>query len=127
MGIQNLNASNALFMSVLNDVNRKAKIATESDQQKAREAFYKSERSCYNAAENMMDKHLERVAKSAKEQAEYRKKKSVADRARQEADRQRNFNEDILIERINHQNMLEETRVRELNRNELLKYRAFGE
>ena len=53
--------------------------------------------------------------------AEYRKKKAIEDRARQRADDIRTINENILIERINHRNMLEEIRIREFNRGEIFK------
>ena len=120
MGVQNIDQANSVFMSLLNDTSRKAKQGTESDQQRAREAFYKAVRSCDKAAERMVDKHLENVKKSAEKQADYRKRKAVTDRARKRADDIRTLNENILIERINHRNMLEEVRIRELNRKELL-------
>jgi histone H3/H4 len=120
MASENLNAVNALFMPAWNDVTRKAKKPTESDQQKAREAFYKAVRSCDKATETMVDKHLENVAESAKKLAEYRKRKAVEDRVIKEADMRRNLRENMLLARINHHNLMEETRIRELNRQELL-------
>jgi hypothetical protein len=124
MSVQSINQANSLFIDAWNDVSRKVKHVTESDQQKAREAFYNAVRDCDRATENMVDKHLESVAESAKKLAEYRKKKAVADRAMKAADQQRVLNENILLERINYQNMLEETRIRELNRKEIMKEEA---
>jgi ribosomal protein L22 len=120
MSIQNVEQANLLFMNVLKDVSRKVKPIVESDQQRAHEAFYKAVRSCDKATERMVDKHLENVKKSAEAQAEYRKKKAVVDQAKQHADDMKTMNENILIERINHRNMLEELRIRETNRRELL-------
>ncbi|MDR3281241.1 MAG: hypothetical protein LBT23_12100 [Synergistaceae bacterium] len=121
MSVQNANQANSLFIDAWNDVSRKVKRVTDSDQNRAREAFYKAVRACDKATESMVDRHLESVAESAKRQAEYRKKKAVADRAAKTADERRVLNADILLERINYQNMLEESRIRELNRKELMK------
>jgi hypothetical protein len=100
------------------------KKAGESEERRAREAFYKAVKSCDKATERMMDKHHESVKKSAEKLAEYLRKKAVADRAQKRADDMRTMNEDILVERINHRNMLEELRIRELNRKEILEERA---
>jgi hypothetical protein len=121
MGVTGIEHAQSVFQAILSDVSHRASQAAETDQQRAREAFHKAVRACDKAAERMMDKHLENVRKSAERLAEYRKKKAVTDRARRRADDIRTINENILIERINHRNMLEEIRVRELNRDEILK------
>ena len=121
MGVQNINHDQSIFQTVLGDASRHARHFSESDQQQAREAFHKALRACDKATERMVDKHLENVKKSAEKQAEYRKRRAFTDRARKKADDMRTMSENILIERINHRNMLEEIRVRELNRDELLK------
>ncbi|MDR1651706.1 MAG: hypothetical protein LBR87_07945 [Synergistaceae bacterium] len=120
MSVQNTGRLNSVFMALRGGAPRKVRQVTEPERQEAREAFYKALRACDKASERMMDKHLESVAESAKKQAEYRRKKAVADRAMSEADERRALNEVVLIERINHQNMLEEARIRDLRRKELL-------
>jgi hydroxypyruvate isomerase len=124
MNIQDIHGAGVLFGAARNNPSRAVRRVSEEDSRKAREAFYKAVRSCDKASEKMMDKHLESVAESAKKRAEYLKKKSIADRARKTADNMRELNENILIERINHQNIIEEMRVREFNRQELLKPRG---
>jgi hypothetical protein len=119
MGVQNINDAKILFMQAWNDNSRRVQKVSESDQQRAREAFYKAVRDCDKATEKIMDEHLERVAESAKKLAEYHRKKAITDRAMKEADIRREINEAVLIDRINHHNMLEDLRVRELNRKAL--------
>jgi len=121
MSVSNIEHAKSVFQALMNNASRKPKPGSDSDQQRAREAFYKAVRSCDKAMENLVDKHHESVRKSAVRLAEYRKRKAVEDRARQRADEIRALNEDILIERINHRNMLEEIRIREFNRKEMLK------
>ena len=121
MSVSGIEHAQSVFQAILSDVSRRANQAAESDQQRAREAFHNAVRACDKAAERMMDKHLENVKKSAERLAEYRKRRAFTDRARKKADDMRTMSENILIERINHRNMLEEIRVRELNRDELLK------
>jgi hypothetical protein len=121
MSVQNINHEQSVFQALLGDASRQARHFSEPDQQKAREAFHKALRACDKATERMVDRHLESVKKSAEKQAEYRKRKAFTDRARKRADDMRTMSENILIERINHRNMLEEIRVRELNRDEILK------
>jgi hypothetical protein len=121
MGVQNIEQSKSVFQALLNDTPRQVKHVSDGDQQRAREAFYKAVTACDKATERMVDKHLENVKKSAERLAEYRRRKAVTDSARRRADDMRTINENILIERINHRNMLEEIRVREFNRSELLR------
>ena len=120
MSVPNVEHAKSVFQALMNNASRKSKPVTESDQQRAREAFYKAISSCDKAMENMVDKHLENVRESAVRLAEYRKKKAIEDRARQRADDMRKINENIMVERINHRNMLEEIRIREFNKKELL-------
>ncbi|MDR3165095.1 MAG: hypothetical protein LBU13_05920 [Synergistaceae bacterium] len=124
MGISNITGNtqmDALFSMARDYVECSLKRADEAGQSRAREAFYKAVKSCDEAAERMMDKHLESVKKSAEKLAEYRKKKAITDRARKHAEDMRIMNENILVERINHRNMLEELRIRGLNEEELSK------
>jgi len=121
MSVPNINHVNSTLQAFIQNATKESKSLANSGEQRAREAFYKAVRSCDKAMENVMDKHHESVRESAERLAEYRKKKAVEDRARQRADEMRRINEDILIERINHRNMLEEIRIREFNRREILK------
>ena len=121
MSVPNIEQTKSVFETLMVNNLQKLKPARDSDQQRAREVFYKAVRSCDKAMERVVDEHLESVRKSAVRLAEYRKKKAVEDRARQRADTMRKISENILIERINHHNMMEEIRIRALNRNELLK------
>ncbi|MDR1509359.1 MAG: hypothetical protein LBS53_06945 [Synergistaceae bacterium] len=121
MGIQSIHDTNILFTAARDNVSRSVKRVSEEDLRRAREAFYKAARSCDKASEKMMDKHLESVAESAEKRAKYLRKKNIDDRAKKTADGMRELNEILLIERINHQNSIEEMRVREFNRKELLK------
>ena len=118
MSVSSIDHAKSVFQALMQSASKKS---ADSSEQSAREAFYKALRSCDKAMENMVDKHHESVRESAARLAEYRKKKAVEDRARQRADEMRRVSEDILIERINHRNMLEEIRIREFNRRELLK------
>ena len=118
MSVSSIDHANSAFQALMQSASKKS---VANSEQSAREAFYKALRSCDKAMENMVDKHHESVRESAIRLAEYRKRKAAEDRVRQRADEMRRVNEDILIERINHRNMLEEIRIREFNRKELLK------
>ena len=120
MSVPNVDHAKFVIQALMGNASRKLKSGGSSEQS-AREAFQKAVRSCDKAMENVMDKHHESVRESAVRLAEYRKKKAVEDRVRQRADEMRRINENILIERINHRNMLEEIRIRDFNRKELLK------
>lgn len=120
MGMQSMDAVNALFLPAWQNAKRQAKEATSSGQRRAMESYYKAVQNCDKATENMMDKHHKSVAESAKKIAEYRKRKARLDKTVEAAEKQRLFHENMLIERINHQNMLEGMRIDELNRKELL-------
>jgi hypothetical protein len=113
-----------MFAAARNHAGRGVKAAEESERERALEAFRKAARSCDKTVEHMMDKHHESVKKSAEKLAEYLKKKAAADRARERAEDTRTMNEDILIERINHRNMLEELRVKALENEKIRKERA---
>ena len=121
MSVPNIEHTKSVVEALMGSNTHQRPKSAKDSEQRAREAFYKAVRSCDKAMENVVDKHLESVRKSAARLAEYRKKKAFEDRARQRADTMRAINENILIERINHRNLMEEIRVRELNRSELLK------
>ena len=106
----------AMFAMARDHVKRGVKETDESERERALEAFRKAVRYCDRTVERMMDKHHESVKKSAEKLAEYRKKKDIADRAQKRADDTRTMREEILIERINYRNMLEELRIKALNR-----------
>lgn len=122
MNVSNITGNaqmDAMFAMARDHVKRGAKEADESERERALEAFRKAVRSCDKTVERMMDKHHESVKKSAEELAKYRKKKDITDRAQKRADDMRTLQEEILVERINYRNMLEELRVKALNREEL--------
>jgi hypothetical protein len=123
MSVNNVTDVSALFLQELKNTaknRRKVSDPTESERKKAMEMFGKALRDCDKAMERVMDKHIESVAKSAKEQAQYRKRKAQADRAKASAEDQRLFNEKILLSRINQRNLLEEIRADDINRREQL-------
>ncbi|MDR1471672.1 MAG: hypothetical protein LBS75_04035 [Synergistaceae bacterium] len=121
MGIEGASGVGDLVRSVARDISHKVRETERSSWERAMEEFRKAVRACDKASERMMDEHLESVAESAKRMAEYRARKARLDYALESAERQRLFNENIMIQRINHRNLLEERRVDELNRRELLK------
>jgi hypothetical protein len=92
----------------------------EAERKKAMEAFGQALRDCDKAIERVMDKHIESVAKSAKELAEYRKRKAIAERIRDSADERRLMNERIIIDRINQRNELAAMKADDIKRRELL-------
>ncbi|MDR1516196.1 MAG: hypothetical protein LBS45_10930 [Synergistaceae bacterium] len=125
MSVNNVTDANALFPQEFKNAAVKANLRrtgkpTESERKRAMEMFGKALRDCDKATERMMDKHIESVAKSAKELAEYRKRKAQADRIKASANEQRLLNEKILISRINQRNLLEEMKTDDINRRELL-------
>jgi hypothetical protein len=127
MSVSNINGNiqmDAIFAVARDRVEHGPKGAGESERERAIEAFRKAERSCGKTIERMVDKHLESVKKSAEKLAEYRKKKALADSARERAEDRRDMDEEILIKRINYRNMLEELRVKALNREENRKERT---
>jgi hypothetical protein len=108
-------------MTAWNDAARRAKPPEQTERQRAMEAFADAMVTVNKAGEQMMDKHHESVAKSAKKLAEYRKQKARQDAAKAAAEQQKLFHEDVMIRRLNHRNMLEEIRIDELNKEELFK------
>jgi hypothetical protein len=123
MGVNNVTDVNALFPQKFKNITAKTRNTgnpAESERKRAMEMFGKALRDCDKATERMMDKHIESVAKSAKELAEYRKRKALSDRIKASADEQRLLNEKILISRINQRSLLEEIKTDDLNRRELL-------
>jgi hypothetical protein len=122
VGVSNITGNvqmNAMFAMARDHVKRDVKGADESERERALEAFRKAVRSCDKTVEQMMDKHHESVKKSAEKLAEHLKKKAAADRARKRAEDTQTMNEDILIERINYRNMLEELRIKALDREKI--------
>lgn len=77
------------------------------------ELFRKAVSNCDREVERMMDSHHKSVAESAKKLAEYRKRKAMEDRQRQDAIERRLLSEMVRVESINHRNMLENERLRE--------------
>jgi hypothetical protein len=127
MGVSNIDGNaqmDTMFAMARDHVERRVKGDSESERERALEAFRKATRSCDRAVERMMDKHHESVKKSAEKLVEYLKKKAEADRAWERAEDMRTMNEDILIERINHRNMLEELRIKAQNREKIREERA---
>ena len=115
MSVPSISHSKSVLQTFPADAARKPKALSFSDEKRAREAFYNAVRDCDKAMENVIDKHLESVKEAAIRLAEYRKRKAVEDRARNQADMMRELNEKILIERINNRNMLEEMRMKRVN------------
>jgi hypothetical protein len=120
MSVNKVMDANAFLMKNWNRPPRSPASQSKSERKKAMEMFGEVLRDCDKAMERVMDDHIENVAKSAKELAEYRKKRAVAERQRDAADKQRMINEEILVSRINQRNMLAELRTDDINRRDLL-------
>jgi histone H3/H4 len=123
MSVNNVTDAAAFLSHARENVARAARAVnnqTEAGQKKAMEMFGKALRDCDKAMERVMDKHIESVAKSAKELAERRKRKAIAERVKDSADAQQLMNEKIIINRINQRNLLAEIKADDINRRELL-------
>jgi hypothetical protein len=116
MSVNNVMDANAFLMQNWDRPPRPPASQSKSERKKAMEMFGKVLRDCDKAMERVMDDHIENVAKSAKELAEYRKKRAVVERKKDAADRQRMINEEILVSRINQRNMLAELRADDIDR-----------
>ncbi|MDR1943920.1 MAG: hypothetical protein LBQ19_03775 [Synergistaceae bacterium] len=121
MSVLNVGNANSLFQQARDNEARKPRKPSKSEQEKAMELFGKALRDCDKASEQMMDDHIENVAKSAKERAEYHKRKAVLDKIRISADERKMINEQIILNRINQRSLLEEARADDENKRELLK------
>ncbi|MDR1580664.1 MAG: hypothetical protein LBS35_09930 [Synergistaceae bacterium] len=122
MSVSNITGNvqmDAMFAMARDHAKRGVKEADGSERERALEAFHKAVGACDRTVERMMDKHHESVKKSAEKLAEYLKKKALDDRARERAEDMRDMNEDIQVKRINHRNMLEELRVKALDREKI--------
>jgi hypothetical protein len=119
--INGINNSNSMFMDMWEKASRNVKKTEKSEQEKGMELFGKALDDVNKASDRMMDNHLESVAKSAKEQAEYRKKKAVREKAEQSAEDMKLFAEQALLNRINQRAMMEELRGDEEERKNLLR------
>lgn len=122
MGMDNIGAANAKLLSDWNEaraeVQKQARQKPKSDREKAMEAFADALRDCDKAIENVVDKHHESVAKSAKMRDEYRKEVALQERIQKSADDQHRFHEEALINQLNLRNMLKERQVEETERRE---------
>ena len=122
MNITRLQEASELFMPAWESADRRSRSAkAKTEQQDTAEAFCNAVRACDKESERMMDRHHESVAKSAKERAVYNKKKAISDRAIIEARKQDVFNETVMIQRINHRNMLKENLMEDLKQREINK------
>jgi hypothetical protein len=123
MSVNNVTDANAFLLQARENAARTAravKSQSESEREKAMEMFGKALHDCDKAMERVMDKHIESVAKSAKELAERRKRRALAERIQDSADEQRLMNEKIILNRINQRNLLAEIKADDINRRELL-------
>ncbi|MDR0764688.1 MAG: GPALPP motifs-containing protein 1 [Synergistaceae bacterium] len=119
MSVSNINGNAQMeVMSAMarERAGRGAKRAGEPERERALEAFRDALKVCDKTAEQMMDKHHESVKKSAEKLAEYHKKKDAAERAWEREKDMRDVNEEILAERINYRDMLEELRLKAMGR-----------
>jgi hypothetical protein len=121
MSVINVTDANSLFMQERDKSARQAKKTVKSDQREAMELFGKVLQDCEKASERMMDKHHETVAKSARELAEYHKRKAVFDRMKASADEQRMINEQIVLNRINQHALLKDMRADDIAERENIK------
>lgn len=122
MGIGTIGAANAMLLSDWNEarekVQREQSQREKSDQQKAMEAFAQALHDCDKAMENVVDKHQESVAESAKKRAEYRKKVAKEEQIQKRLDEQQQFYEESTMRQINMRNMMKQLRVDDENRRE---------
>jgi SOS-response transcriptional repressor LexA len=126
MGVSNITGNpqmNAMFTIARVHAERGVKKNSEAERERATDAFHKAVMSCDKTIGQMMDKHHESVKKSAEKLAAYLKKKAAAERAQRHAEDIRDMNEDILANRINHRNMLEELRAKALYREKIRRER----
>ena len=124
MNISSLSGAESLFLPAWENASRRRECPKSSDQMEdATEAFNKAKGACDREAERMMDRHHESVAKSAKERVIYQKKKAMIDRVRIETQKKDMFNETVMIQRLNHRNMLKENLMKDLSQDEINKAR----
>ena len=120
MNITRLQEASQLFMPAWENAARRARTDdTKTEQQNMEEAFHKAARACESESERMVDRHHESVAKSAKERAVYQRKKAITDRVRTDAEKRDALNETVLIQRLNHRNMLKENLMNDIRQNEI--------
>ncbi len=119
MGMGNIGAANAMLLSDWNKARAEVqKQKQKTDRDKAMEAFANAMRDCDKAIENIVDKHHESVAESAKKRDAYRKKVALQEQIQKRADEQRRFHEEALINQLNLRNMLKERRIEDMERRE---------
>jgi hypothetical protein len=122
MNMDGIRVTNAAFLSDWNEaqaqMKRQAQRKPKDDRERAMEAFADVMRDCDKAIENIVDKHHESVAKSAKERDEYRKKTALQEQIQKRADEQRRFHEERLINQINLRNMMKEQMLEDQERRE---------
>ncbi|MDR0615266.1 MAG: hypothetical protein LBG29_00505 [Synergistaceae bacterium] len=122
MSVNNVTDAGAFLSQVREYAAKAAKTLNdqkEAERKKAMEAFGQALYACDKAIERVMDKHIESVAKSAKELAEYRKRKAIAERIRDSADERYLMNERIILDRINQRNELAAMKADDIKRREL--------
>ncbi|MDL2263800.1 hypothetical protein LJC31_04010 [Synergistaceae bacterium OttesenSCG-928-I11] len=123
MGMDKIGAANAAFLSDWNEahanIQKQMQQKPKTSREQAMEAFADAMRNCDKAIENVVDKHHESVAESAKKNAEYRKKVARQEQIQKRAEEQRLFHEERLINQLNLRNMLKERKLEDVERREL--------
>ncbi len=122
MGMGNIGAANAMLLSDWNEarakVQKQMRQKSTTDREQAMVVFADAMMDCDKAIENIMDKHHESVAKSAKKRDAYRKKVALQEQIQKRAEEQRRFHEEALINQLNLRNMLKELRIEDMERRE---------
>ena len=119
MNISGIKSADLLFAPAWENAARRTERTDKSQQEEAEEAFGKAVRACDRESERMVDRHHESVAKSAKERAIYQRKKAITDRVRTDAQKRDILNETVMIQRLNHRNMLKESLMKDIKQEEI--------
>ena len=126
MGILRMESANALFLPAWNAAQERAKrnMPPDDDRRRAMAAFGKAMRDCDKAMEDVMDRHHESVAESAKKREAYRKKRAQQERVQRAADELRTLNREAVLQAQARRDWMQEMRMEADARTERFDLRA---
>ena len=111
MGMSVGSAANSMLLHDWNNIVKNVREAIQSSKSSGLSAYYAAKQNCDKAMENVMDKHHESVAASAKKMKEYRKKKAREDAIREAAREVRITNREAADRAYNYREFMKSLRL----------------
>ena len=119
MGMSAGSAVNNMLLHDWNNIVKEVREAAQPSKMSGMGAYYNVMHNCDKAMQDVMDKHHETVAKSAKKMKEYRRKKAREDAVREAARERRQVYEEAAVRTLNKREFMKELRLEDEQRREM--------